>query len=227
MKKMLLALGIAGIMLVPAQRAQAFIGFGIHLGQDGYTVAGQDYASIFGVPGINLIRNEVANPIGIGAYLYLDFVPIVDLEAGFDLYGNTYQFTLTNPLYDDVIEDFAWLRSTAWLSVQRKVFGIPMIKLYVGGGLSVSASTPVVDEDFVVDFLGSSDVDLADPDALLTFLEDNIESQTGFHVEAGLRFKPLLIPFTVHTRYRLTFGEGVVPGESSFGTIMIGAGIQF
>ena len=226
MKKTVLALATAGLMLVPTQRAQAIIGFGIHAGQDGYTVAGQDYLSLFGVPGVDLVRAEVGNPIGVGAYLYIDFIPIIDLEAGIDIYGNTYQFTLTNPLFDDVTEDFAWLRTTTWVSVQRKVFGIPMFKLYVGGGLSVSASTPLVDEDFVVEFLGNSNVDL-EPETLLTFLEDNIEPQTGFHVEPRLRFKPLLIPLTIHARYRITLGEGVVPGESSFATIMIGAGIQF
>lgn len=227
MKKTILALGLAGAMLIPTRQAQAIIGFGLHLGRDGYSVAEETYDHLFGISGIDLVREEMSNPIGIGAYLYIDAIPIVDLEAGFDLYGNTYKFSFENPVTDQSLEEqVAWARTAGWLSVQRNLFKLPTLKFYLGGGLNFNAAAPLANKENVVEFLGSSAISL-DPEELIDFLKDKIETKTGFHAELGLRIKPPLIPLSVHVRYRKTFVEGVVPGESSFSTIMIGGGIQF
>jgi hypothetical protein len=71
------------------------------------------------------------------------------------------------------------------------------------------------------DFIGGVDETLN-----IAKLEDEIISKTGFHIEFGARFKPLLIPFAVNVKYRLAFVEGIVPDEKSFSTISVGFGFQ-
>ncbi len=223
MKRIILFVALVGAVLLPTQSAKAILGLGINVGQDSYALSGETYSNLFGVSGINLVREDMAKPLGIGAYLYLDIIPIVDLELGFDLYGNTYNYTFDNPVSGDQIEeDLAWVRSTTWVSVQKTLFKLPMIKLYAGGGLNFNASAPIVTQEFMEDFLGSQDATL-DPEDLL----DEIAMETGFHAEVGLRIKPVLVPFSIHARYRQTFVEGIVPGENTFSTIMIGGGIKF
>jgi len=64
MKKTLLALGLAGAMLIPTQPAQAIIGLGLNLGQDSYTFESQAYTDLFlANSGINFTRQEMAKPI--------------------------------------------------------------------------------------------------------------------------------------------------------------------
>ncbi|MBA7642363.1 MAG: hypothetical protein GH143_08635 [Calditrichaeota bacterium] len=61
MKKTLLALGLAGAVLIPTQPAQAIIGFGLHVGMDGYTITGETYSHLF-------FDNEFNPPVFIAGY---------------------------------------------------------------------------------------------------------------------------------------------------------------
>ena len=207
MKRIILFVALVGAVLLPTQSAKAIIGFGINAGQDSYAISGETYSNLFSVSGINLVREDMAKPIGIGAYVYLDIIPVVDLELGFDLYGNKYNYTFNNPVTGDQIdEELAWVRTTTWVSVQKPLFKLPMIKLYAGGGLNFNASAPIVTKSFMEEFLGNASATL-DPEDLI----DEIATNTGFHAEVGLRIKPILVPFSIHARYRQTFVEGIVP----------------
>ena len=222
MKKAVLAIGLAAALLVPTQRAQAIIGLGLHAGQDRYTVPGNVYSNLFGIPGISLEREDFESPIGIGGYLLIDFIPIIDLELGFDLYGQRYNFTYTNSITgDSEPQDFAWVRTAGYFSIQKPIIKLPMLKLYVGGGLNFNASLPIVDRDFIMEFLENENTTL-DLDALL----DASASNQGLHIEVGLRFKPLFIPFAINVKFRRTFVEGIIPGEDAFSTISAGIGFQ-
>ncbi|MEE9161953.1 MAG: hypothetical protein V3U35_03190 [Candidatus Neomarinimicrobiota bacterium] len=220
MKKTLLALGAAGLLLVPTQRAQAIIGFGITGGQDSYSFAGAEYTDMFiAGSGITFTRAEMASPIGGGVYLFIDLIPIIDIEAGANIFFNTFDVTYDKPIGYE--EKLGWARTAVYLTIQRKLFKVPMFNLFAGAGLGFHATIPVLDKEFMEEFLGDADatLDVAD-------LEDEIIQATGFHVEVGARFKPILIPFAINVKFRQTFVEGIVPGESSFSTISVGLGFQ-
>ncbi len=222
MKKPLLVLGLAGAMLVPTQQAQAIIGFGLNAGQDSYTFESQTYENLFLVSGVNFTRQEMAKPIGVGFYLFIDLIPIVDLELGGNIFLNKFNISYENPGIQTLSDtEFGWARTAGYFTVQRKLFKVPMFNVFAGGGLSFHATVPVLDKAFMEDFIGGVDETLD-----ITKLEDEILSKTGFHVEFGARFKPLLIPFAVNVKYRLAFVEGIVPGEKSFSTISAGFGFQ-
>lgn len=223
MKKILLVLGLAGAMLIPTQQAQAIIGFGLNLGQDSYTFESQTYYDLFlDNSGINFTRQEMAKPIGGGFYLFIDIIPVVDLELGGNIFFNKFDVTYVNPTTEqDLSEEFGWARTTGYLTVQRKLFKVPMFNVFAGGGLSFHATVPVLDKVFMEDFIGGVDETLD-----IAKLKDEIISKTGFHIEFGARFKPVLIPFAVNVKYRLAFVEGIVPGEKSFSTISAGFGFQ-
>ncbi|MFB0515950.1 MAG: hypothetical protein ACETWG_05025 [Candidatus Neomarinimicrobiota bacterium] len=222
MKKTLLALGLVLALLVPSQRAMALIGFGLNAGQDSYSISGESYTNLFGISGITLTREDFDKPFGIGGYLFIDAIPIIDVEVGFDLYGRDYTFTYVNDLTgDSEPQDFAWLRTTGYLSIQKNVFKLPVIKFYVGGGLNFNASLPIVDKDFIEEFLGDENTAL-DIDDLL----EASESNSGVHFELGARMKPPLIPIALNVRFRQTMVEGIVPGKKAFATISAGIGFQ-
>ena len=222
MRKSILALGLAALVLVPTQRAQALIGVGLNVGRDGYSIAGTTYSGLFGVSGLEFTRNDMESPLGIGAYLFIDLIPVVDLDIGADLYLNTFDVSYDNPVTGQTLsEKFGWARTNMYFTVQRKLFKVPMFNLFAGGGLSFHAAVPLLDNTFIEEFLGSSSetFDVAK-------LEDEIITKTGVHFELGARFKPLLVPFAVNVKYRLSLVDGIAPGESSFSTLSLGFGFQ-
>lgn len=223
MKKTLLVLGLAGTMLVPTQRALAIAGVGLNFGQDSYTIASETYSNLFlANSGIEFTRTEMDKPLGVGVYLFIDLIPVVDLDLGFNLFLNRFDVTYTNPVSgQSVSKEFGWGRTAGYLTVQRKLFKVPMFNVFAGGGLSFHAAVPLLDDEFMEDFLGDASAELKVED-----LEDEVIQETGFHIELGARFKPLLVPFALNVKFRRTFVDGIAPGKSAFSTITLGFGFQ-
>ena len=161
-------------------------------------------------------------PLGVAFYLFIDAIPFVDLEAGFDLYGNKFDITYVNPttLQDDT-EEFGWGRAGGYVSIQRKLFKVPMFNVYAGGGISGYATIPPLDDKLMEKVVGSPTGTFK-----VKALEDEVVTNSGFHVEVGARFKPLLIPFAVNVKFRQSFVKDIVPDASSFSTITLGLGFQ-
>ena len=79
MKKLNYLFFIIWLSLIPWNRALGVVGFGVQGGQSMFTVA----SSISSVDGANLTMSEFANPFSGGGYLYIDAIPVIDLEAEF------------------------------------------------------------------------------------------------------------------------------------------------
>ncbi len=224
MKKTVLALAVAGLMLVPTQRAHALIGFGLTVGQDGYSFDSATYNNLFlPTSGVTLTRTEMASPIGGGVYLFVDLFPFVDLEAGANLFLNTFDVGIDNPISKQLLEptELSWARTAGYLTIQRKLFKVPMFNIFAGAGLAFHLTIPILDQDFVEEFLVDETAPLKVDD-----LADEVLQSTGFHIEVGARFKPLLIPFAVNVKFRQSFVKDIVPDASSFSTITVGFGFQ-
>lgn len=224
MKKTVLALAAAGLMLVPTQRAHALIGFGLNAGQDAYSFDSAEYTDLFFAgSGITLSRTPMDSPIGGGVYLFIDLFPFIDLEAGANLFLNTFDVSIENPISGQLgySEQLGWVRAAGYLTIQRKLFKVPMFNIFAGAGLAFHATIPILDQDFVEEFLVDETATLKVDD-----LANEVLESTGFHIEVGARFKPLLIPFAINVKFRQSFVKDIVPDASSFSTITVGFGFQ-
>ena len=199
-------------------------GFGVQIGQGIFSVDASSPET--NVPGVTLTNGAFDGSGNIGGYVYIDLMPFIDVEFDFNLIGNTYDIEFQNALGSMPPISFGWGSVNTYTTVRRKVAGlsIPFLaaaKAHAGLGVNYHSTLPVADVDMVKGLL---DGDLtADPSALdqalLEYLEDddNIVKSSGFHVQAGLQFKLLMLDtFLI---YRHTFVEDVVPGAKGFGAL--------
>ena len=205
-------------------------GLGINFGSDLYTIPGgtEEWMVEGGSNPVSIVRTDLESPFYVGGYVYLDFLPVVDIEAGFGFAGNTYDYTYTTPGIDGSLSQtesykLPWFRSSSYLTIQKPMFTIPMIKLYVGGGLNMSFSLPIVDKSFITSTL-SSNLDNASG-LNSNSISDLTTESMGIHIEAGARFKPVFIPFSINAKARYNIIGDIIPDKSGLLTITVGAGL--
>ena len=229
MKKLNYLFFIIWLSLIPWSSALGVVGFGVQGGQSMFTVA----SSISSVDGANLTISEFANPFSGGGYLYIDAIPVIDLEADFSVSFKKYTFDFENEEGVSGPYDFGWADFSIYLSAGKKIVGIeiPLLakaKLFYGGGYNMHTVTPLMSMDLMESALGG---DLtADPinlseDDLIDFLKENQVKTSGFHIQSGLQFKILMLDtFLV---YRHTFTKDVIPGQDHFGSLNLRMGLGF
>ena len=229
MKKLNYLFFIIWLSLIPWSSALGVVGFGVQGGQSIFTVA----SSISSVDGADLTTTEFANPLSGGGYLYIDAIPVIDLEADFSVSFKKYTFDFENEEGVSGPYDFGWADFSIYLSAGKKIvgIGIPLLakaKLFYGGGYNMHTVTPLMSMDLMESALGG---DLtADPinlseDDLIDFLKENQVKTSGFHIQSGLQFKILMLDtFLV---YRHTFTKDVIPGQDHFGSLNLRMGLGF
>ena len=237
MKKILIGIMIA---VLPTS-VFAIGGFGLSVGQAIFTVA--DSSSDLMVNDLKvgqLDHHGFDNGLSFAGYLYLDIIPVVDLDIEVNAMGNLYDFSFYNEAMVNlgVAEPdtfaFAFASANTYITIQKPVFelGIPFLakaKLYAGAGLNKHAATPLIDqemmESFVVDADGNADLQNGEFDsaALETYLKDNLNKATGLHFQAGLQFR--LLTFDFFTYYRYTIAKDIVPGNNGFGSVNLRLGL--
>ena len=177
--------------------------------------------------------------IGAGVFLYLDILPIVDIELNGELVGNLYKFS-TN-LAPESPGEFPWGRTSAYLTLRKKIIGIGvpfLAKLQLNGGLgyNIHSVTPNVTVDFIENAFASTTNNLEEAasqdfgqddimDSLAEYMIDNSISTSGFHIQFGAHAK--LLMFNVFANARYTIAENVVEGESGFPSAWLGLAIGF
>ena len=201
-------------------------GFGIYGGQGMFTVASTEDNN----PIATVTTGEFSNPYQVGLYLYIDAIPFIDIEADIQVTGSEYTFDFSNALGTAGPYDTFWGGVSTYLTLRKKIvgFGIPMLggaKLHAGAGYNMHSFGPLANLDLVESLMGdlSADPDFSE-DKLIEFVKDNKIDVTGFHVQAGLQFKLLMLDsFLI---YRYTFGdfEDVMDAEA-FGSINLRIGI--
>ena len=204
----------------------AIAGFGLQVAQGQMKVE----ESVLGgadIPGVTLTNGAFENAFGIGAFLYIDIIPVIDLELDFQAMGNTYDINFENPIGAMDPIPFAWASANTYITVRKDVFSlsIPFLaaaKLYSGLGYNMHRTTPVASIEMVEQLLGG-DIVNGDVSNLSKNLEDfltnkdNYDESSGFHFQAGLQLK--LLTFTSQLFYRYTMAEEVVPGKKGFGSM--------
>jgi len=232
-KKLNYLIFIIWLSLIPWSSALGTVGFGVQGGQSIFTVA----SSISSVDGANLTISEFANPFSGGGYLYIDAIPVIDLEAEFSISFKKYTFDFGNENPEGVTGpyNFGWADFSIYLTAGKKIvgIGIPLLakaKLFYGGGINMNTVTPVMDLDFMEDILGDNltnnpdNFSVSEKD-LIDFLENNQVKTNGFHIQSGLQFKILMLDTFLF--YRHTFAKDVIPGQDHFGSLNLRMGMGF
>jgi len=225
---------LIGIVLatLPFNSASGIAGFGLQVGQGMFSV--DESFPETGIPRIVLINGAFDGSFNFGGYLYVDAIPFIDLEVDFNFSGNTYDIDFKNAIGDMPTLPFPWASASTYVTARKKIvgFSIPFLaatKVHAGGGVNTHLTTPIANMDIYTELLG--DVLNADPSALDENLEDYLTNEdnylesTGFHAQAGLQFKLLMIDTFVI--YRYTIAKDVVPGSDGFGSVNVRLGFGF
>ena len=64
------------------------------------------------------------NAGGFGLLLYIDAIPIVDLEADIELIGNVYKYTAYLNNNSIASEEIPWGRTSTYLTVRKEILGL-------------------------------------------------------------------------------------------------------
>ena len=212
--------------------ASALVGFGLQLGQGMFSVAQSSPET--GNPLIKLTNGAFDNSFNVGAYLYVDAIPFIDLEVDFNASFNGYDIDFENALGPMGTIPFGWVSASTYFTARKKIvgFSIPLLaatKVHAGGGINTHVTTPIATVDMVTELLGGSLTN--DPSELEKNLEeyltneDNYLESTGIHVQAGLQFKILMLDSFLN--YRYTIAKDVVPGSKGFGALNLRVGLGF
>ena len=214
MKKMLSLFMMA---LVPSF-AFALVGFGIQAGSDLSKLGSYSYSEGSGLTEVTINTYEMkSNPGSIGGYAFVDLFGFA-LEAEGEFAGGKYEFDFTNeflPEMEDKIP-FLWGRASYSFTLKKNIMdiSIPFLAkaaINAGGGFGSHAATKRVNVDMVRNILGEEDlanVELGQNE-IETLLEDfltnkeNWQEASGLHLQAGLRFKVLVLDTHINARYNL------------------------
>ncbi len=210
----------------------AIAGFGLQVGQSTFSV--KESSPTINVQYVILKNGAFENPISVGGYLYLDIIPVVDLEVDFNFQGSKYDINFENDLGKMPTLPFAWASADIFYTVRKKIIGIgiPFLakaKLFAGGGYNTHMSTPLANETMLTNLCGDSGIANCDVTSLDKTLEtymtdkDNYLSSSGFHLQGGLQFKILMLDSFLF--YRQVFDDKVIPDGKGYGSINLRLGM--
>ena len=214
MKKMLSVLVMA---LIPSF-AFALAGFGIQLGSDLSKLGSYSFSEGSGLTEVTINTYEMeSNPGSFGGYAFVDLFGFA-LEAEAEGALGQYEFDFTNAFLPEMEEKipFVWGRGSYSFTLKKNIMdiSIPFLAkaaINAGGGFGKHAATKRVNVEMVRSILGEQDlanVELGQNE-IETLLEDfltntdNWEEASGLHLQAGLRFKVLVLDTHINARYNL------------------------
>ena len=224
---------IIGIVLtvLPFNSASAIAGFGLQLGQGLFSVGARSAEDLDAFA--TMATGPFENSFNLGIYVYLDFIPFVDLEVDANIFGQEYDFSFGNLLGTVGPYQAYWGGLSVYYTARRKIVGfeLPILggaQLFAGGGYNTHSFAPLVDIGLVKSLMGG---DLsAEPefneDKLVDFIKDNKIDKTGFHIQGGLKFQ--VLTFDAFLFYRQTIGhfEDVLDAKT-YGSMNIRLGLGF
>ena len=214
MKKMLSVLVMA---LVPSS-AFALAGFGIQVGSDLSKLGSYSYSEGSGLAEVTINTYEMeSNPGSFGGYAFIDLFGFA-LEAEGEIAAGKYEFDFTNQFLPEMEEKipFLWGRGSYSFTLKKNIMdiSIPFLAkaaINAGGGFGSHAATKRVNVDMVRSILGEEDLTEVElgQDEIESLLEDfltnkeNWQEASGLHLQAGLRFKVLVLDTHINARYNL------------------------
>ena len=212
----------------------AIAGFGVYGNYDMISHNG----TVSDEENFTILANPFNNTYGGGLFIYVDAIPIVDIEISREFAGNLHEAIFNAPILGEFTGDLPWGRTSTYFTARKKIVGLsfPFIakaKLYVGGGFNKHSVTPKYSIDLLMDAFPFEDnlaaiFDLLEGDsgAVKTFanhVTENMQSYSGFHLQAGLQAKLLIFSLFANARY--TIAKDVITDKIGFPSAWIGLGI--
>ena len=230
MKKLILS--FLPIFILSSQ-VFAIAGFGLNLNQSLYNISAE--TKTVGTA-ITYGNKEFSNGVGLGGYLYIDAIPFIDLDLELNTFWSKYDYFFI--LNDETTNynNLPFGSFSGYFTIQKKLFQIkiPLLakaKLTAGVGLNNQTYKSTPTQKDLESLLGLGDGLLADAsgspdlDKLKDFIKDNTESISGFHIQAGLQFKLLMLDSFLF--YRQVIVDDVIPGAKGFGSLNLRLGMGF
>ena len=221
-------------ILIISSQVFAIAGFGLHLDKSMYSVAETTSS-------LKVADREVAtithhgfdNGFGIGGYLYIDAIPMVDIDIEGTVLISPYEFSFSNSAASLDNKKFGWADAAGYITLQKKLFklSIPLLakaKLTAGAGVNSHSSIPMIDQNMMESVMGGAgnlESGTLDTDELIKYLKDNKVSSTGFHIQTGVQFKLLMLDSFLY--YRQVFADNVIPDAKGFGSLNLRLGMGF
>ena len=201
-----------------------------------------------GAGAIRLRQGGVDGLQGFGAKIWVDFLPFIDIEASSNIQMGYYdldviQGTTTVPVEAALDVPFVegkpvFARIVSDISVLYPFLKLPpvvsLVKLYAGGGITHVLATEVVTSEFATDALaGKTAADIDTPEEVAAILADKVIDEglsngVGFHIMAGAKAKPPIIPLAVFANVKYHFLSSqpeAVDGSSM--TLEVGGALAF
>ncbi len=203
---------------------------------------------------IRILQPTATGLQGFGVKLWLDFIPVVDVEATANVMWGAYDVSLlypdggaghdTIPLNFDLevpfVEGKPHLANVALdLSVLYPVLKFPpmvsIAKIYVGAGLTYGMTTAVLDQEFGKAALSNvtfspipSEEEISEQ-LIDAIVNEGFKMGMGAHLILGAKVKPPVIPLAVYANLKYYF-LGTLPDSFDSSTLMafeLGAGLAF
>ena len=218
------------VMLIPTS-AFALIGFGFQGGSDLSKLQAESFSE--GIVTVNTFEME-ANPAGFGGYAFVDLFGFA-LEGEADFAVGEYKFNFGNQFMTLEPIPFGWARVTSAVTLKKNIMdlSIPFLAkaaLNAGGGFGQHISTPRANVGMIKAMFGDdlTNLDVSSEvleDELITYFEDNMINASGLHLQAGLRFKLLILDTHLNARYNLA--KDVYAGKNGYLQMMFKMGLAF
>ena len=217
------------IFLLLISRGYSLAGFGLNLNQTMFDV--DEKTNSIGTIG-RYGSEEISGGNGLGGYLYIDTIPFIDIDLEFSGFGTTYNYSVT---IDQTTTSYSlpFGSLAGYLTMQKKIFQlkIPLIaktKFTAGAGINHQIYKSVPNQSDLgtlgITSSSSSPLPLTEKE-LITFVKDNTDSITGFHIQTGVQFKLLMLDSFLY--YRYVFADDMIPGIKGFGSLNFRLGMGF
>jgi hypothetical protein len=218
------------LVMMIANSLYGFIGLGLTGGTNSIShSAGESPLLIGGNEVGSFSYDGFQNPVSIGGYLYIDALPIVDVDIELNVKIAPYYFSLENAATSQDSLAFIWASSSFYMTVQKDLLkaSIPFlakIKMFAGAGINSHTSTPMVNQDMLEPVMdGDVENGTFDSKRMIDYLNENRTKVNGFHIQLGTQFKLLI--FDSILIYRHVFTDGITPDTNGFGNLNLRIGL--
>jgi len=220
------------VLMMMANLLYGFAGLGFTGGTNSIKQAGgENPLTVDGNNVGSFSHNGFQNAGSFGGYLYIDALPIIDLDIELSVKAAPYKFVFQNDATPDPDSlQYAWASSSLYITIQKDLLktSIPFLakmRMFAGAGINNHTSTPMVDQEMLEAVMGGQDEledGTFDSDKMIDWLADNKETAGGFHVQLGAQFK--LLVFDSMLIYRHVFTDGITSDTNGFGNLNLRLG---
>ena len=196
---------------------------------------------------------------GFGLKLWIDFLPIIDVEATYNLQWGSYSSSLTIKDPDGAIKNEQdielefdgvpfgkaspkFIAMNGDISITYPITCLPIIRPYIGGGITYYLSTPVMTTKYIKKYTDKITVDLqtalasgtVTPDQMKQLASDlsdelqdeGLNTNLGGHILVGVRAKLPIIPIAAYINGKYYFGIDY-DSEVDASSFVMEAGVGF